>query len=123
MARQPIRRFERMLPLVYFAAVALLAVALLPTVLRPPTQQPNQSAELSPDAPPNANQQAIMTALGRAQSGTAGTGDSSPLDAGAPSGVTTTTTPSLASVVQAPRACPHGVGSPPRQTDWIYAPP
>src|SRR5436305_1649811 len=62
---------ERFLPLGYLVAAAACAVIILPSALRPPTQQPNQTAELSPDAPPDKNQTAIIGSLNRATSGVA----------------------------------------------------
>lgn len=101
--------------------VALIAVLLLlPTVLRPPRLPPNTSAELSPDAPPDENQTAIVSSFNRATSGIGiegtGTGQSE-----APGGVLTAPAPPPA--VEAPRACPGGFGNPPRQVEWVYAAP
>ena len=45
-------KVERFLPLGYFGLALAAAVMLLPSALRPPAQQPNQTAELSPHAPP-----------------------------------------------------------------------
>ena len=44
---------DRWLPLLYFAAALVLAVIVLPSSLRPPKQEARQTAELSPDAPPD----------------------------------------------------------------------
>ena len=74
MAEQRGSKVERYLPLIYFAVALVLVIAVLPTVLRPPQQQPHQSAELSPDAPPDKDQQSIISSLGRGQSATAGSG-------------------------------------------------
>ena len=54
---------ERYLPLVYFGAIVLIAGILLPSALRPPNQQPNQTAQLSPDAPPDKNPDALISSL------------------------------------------------------------
>ena len=111
---------ERYLPLVYFGAIVLIAGILLPSALRPPNQQPNQTAQLSPDAPPDKNPDALISSLNRASSGTAGTGNTgAAVGAGglaSPGGPTPPTT-------FAPRACPKGVGNPPRQVESIYAAP
>src|SRR5205814_1973211 len=110
------------LPLGYFAAALAMAVFLLPSALRPPTQQPNQTAELSPNAPPDKNQAAVIGSFQRASSGVAAPSPGGPSTTVAK--VTTTTVPAAApAVVQVARACPHGFGSPPRQVESIYAPP
>jgi hypothetical protein len=113
---------ERYLPLVYLGlAVALLAVV-LPSSLRPPPQEANQSAEFSPDAPPDDNTESIIASLGRAQSGT-GSIDGA---VGAGGGIPTTTTfpPAAGGRSGAPpRACPRGFGNPPRQIESIYSAP
>ena len=112
---------ERFLPLGYVAAAAACAVIILPSALRPPTQQPNQTAELSPDAPPDKNQTAIIGSLNRATSGVAA------LPGGGTEPTTTTLPkeppPQGNSVVTVPRACPRGFGNPPRQVESVYAPP
>src|SRR5437764_348587 len=111
---------ERWLPLVYFGAIVLVAVVLLPSALRPPNQQPNQTAELSPDAPPDKNPDALIPSLNRASSGTAGSGNTGQAQGAgglsSPGGNPPPTT-------LAPRACPKGVGNPPRQVESIYAAP
>src|SRR5437867_957482 len=56
-----------------FALIAMLGVILLlPSALRPPPDRANQSAELSPDAPPDQFQSSIIQALGRGSTSTAG---------------------------------------------------
>ena len=113
---------EKVLPLVYFAMAVASAIALLPSALRPPTQQPNQSAELAPNAPPDKNQAAIIGSLQRATSGVAaranpnGSAPATPTTAPLPQ-------PQQAPTVTVPRACPHGFGTPPRQVESVYAPP
>src|SRR4051812_1502008 len=99
--------------------MALVALIALPSALRPPNQQPNQTAELSPDAPPDKNQTAIISALNRATSGVATNDEVA---------TTTTTTPPQQAAAPPnappppPRACPGGVGNPPRQVESVYAP-
>src|SRR4051794_7182837 len=70
------RTVERWLPLAYFAIGLALVVAILPSVLRPPATPPTESAELSPDAPPDEKQEAIVSGFSRASSGTAGSNPS-----------------------------------------------
>ena len=61
---------ESYLPFGYLGVALVLVGTLLPTSLRPPNQQPPQSAEFSPDAPPDKNNvESILSALGRASSG------------------------------------------------------
>ena len=115
---------EKFLPLGYFGVAIACAVLLLPSALRPPSQQPNQTAELSPNAPPDKNQAAIIGSLQRATSGVA----AAPATGTGPAGPTTTTTappppPAQTPTVTVPRACPHGFGNPPRQVESVYAPP
>lgn len=100
-------RVTNALPLAYFAAALLLVVATLPTILRPPQQPPTQTAELSPDAPPDPDQQSIISSLNRSTSGVVGAGIEV-----ADGGATTTT---LAPKAVA-RACVRGFGNPLRQT-------
>ena len=115
---------ERWLPVAYFVAALLLAVALLPSILRQSPPQPNQTAELSPDAPPDPHQQPLIAALNRAQSGTAGNGNGN--GAGAPGGAGsagTVTPPAAGPPGITPRSCPFGFGNPPRQTFSLYSGP
>jgi hypothetical protein len=118
------RPHERYIPLVYFALALGLVAILLPSALRPPPPQTNQSAEFSPDAPPDENTDSIIAALGRAQSGT-GSGDAVGGNGG---GIPTTTVPAAGSPTGAPsaappRACPRGFGNPPRQIESVYSAP
>ena len=87
-------------------------VALLPTVLRPPQQPPTQSAELSPDAPPDEAKESIIAALKRAQSVTAG---ATPVD-GPPEEL-----PAVAPIVRKPGRGRCSRGTPPRQVPSLYA--
>lgn len=92
---------------------------LLPSALRPPAPQTPQTAQLSPDAPPDKNADSLIASLNRASSGTAGTdalggltpgGDNNPLDVAGPPPPKT-------------EGCPHGFGNPPRQTESPYSAP
>ena len=105
---------ERYLPLGYFVMAVLLVVVLLPTVLRPPPPEQNQTAQLSPDAPPDPNQQSIIATLNRASSGTAGTGEGEDV-------VVAPVAPTLPPRVGRSRSCPQAVGNPPRQVESLYA--
>src|SRR3954447_14894490 len=114
-------RSERTLPFVYLALALLLGVAILPTVLRPPRDQPTTSSGFSPDAPPDKNQSSVFSSFQQASSGT-------------PGGVTQQAAAATA-VTQPPppppppppktvaSACPYGFGNPPRQIESVYAPP
>src|SRR3712207_2497653 len=105
------RRGERSVAAAYLVVATALIAAVLPSVLRPPPDQPNASAEFSPDAPPS-DQDALVATINRATSATAGAipvGDDAPaidLNGGtgaAPTGPGGPTPSSL------PRACPRGV--------------
>ena len=114
---------EKYAPFAYFGVMAIVALIALPSALRPPSQQPNQTAELSPDAPPDKSQTAIISALNRATSGVAG----SPAP-GQPQGQEPTlqgavAPPTTQPPPPPPRACPSGVGNPPRQVESVFAPP
>jgi hypothetical protein len=110
-ARSSSRSFERYLPIAYFLVALALIAVFLPSALRPPPQNANNSAEFSPDAPPDKND-SILSSLGRAQSGTTGEGNENGI---APGGGTPPVLP--------PRACPRGYGNPPRQVESVYAAP
>lgn len=99
------------MPLVYLALALAIVGTLLPTSLRPPPEDPTTSAELSPDAPPDDNPDAIVASFNRGQSATAGGGEG----VGGP--------PAKATGRAPPRACPRGFGNPPRQTESLYSPP
>ena len=132
MARRTLKRsrrgVERYLPLVYFFVAIALIVIVLPTALRPPPQQATQSAELSPDSPPD-QADSLVSSFSQGSSSTAGAGDQAPTGNGltgaagggngGPGGGNLPGPPDkLAS-----RACPAGVGNPARQTPNVYAPP
>ncbi|HZU71382.1 MAG TPA: hypothetical protein VE990_01300 [Acidimicrobiales bacterium] len=111
---------ERWLPITYLGAVLALAVALLPSALRPPPQQQNQTAAFSPNAPPD-QRQTLFDAIHQASSGTAGAGG--PTAAAAPLTSTSTTIPNQptnAINLQA-NYCPFGVNG--KQTPNVYSPP
>src|SRR5213593_1210149 len=115
---------EGWLPVAYFVAALLLAAALLPSILRQSPPQPSQTAELSPDAPPDTHQQPLIAALERAQSGTAGNGNGN--DAGTQGGAGSArpvTPPAARPPGVTPRSCPFGFGNPPRQTFSLYSGP
>src|SRR5205823_3080497 len=59
------KTLEKYLPVIYFAVAIALVLIVLPSALRPPPQQANQSAELSPDAPPQDNQESIVAQFNR----------------------------------------------------------
>src|SRR4051812_302699 len=107
----------------------LLIVALLPSALRPPAPQTNQTAQLSPDAPPDSKTDSLIASLNRASSGTAGagTGTGAPDQAGNGAGPTGEgpTPPTTVPPPPPPqtKACPHGFGNPPRQTESPYSAP
>ena len=95
-------------------AVAIVLVALvLPSALRPPPDQAQSSAALSPDAPPADEAETIIQSMQQAASRTAGaqpTGD----EPGPPATTTSTV------VLPSRGLC---FGEPPRQTESAYAPP
>ena len=101
----------------YFVAALGLVVVLLPSVLRPPQQPPTQTAELSPDAPADEDQQSIISALNRGQSGTVGGELPGELD------TSPAHTLPIAPAKRQILGCPRGFGTPPRQWQSVYAPP
>src|SRR4051812_30887342 len=108
-------RSDRYLPLVYLLVALLLGVIILPSVLRPPREQPTTSSGFSPDAPPDKNNQAsVFSSFQQASSGT-------------PGGVTSegqqVAAPPPPPVKEVASACPYGFGTPPRQIESVYAPP
>ena len=58
----------RFMPLVWLGAAAIFVVTVLPSVLRPPPDTANTSAEFSPDAPPEDDPDAIIQSLRQAGS-------------------------------------------------------
>lgn len=111
---------ERYLPLAYFAVALLLVAAVLPTILRSTPPPTDQSAALSPDAPPDPSRQSIIASLQLGSSGTAGSGPGQ--GNGGPGGGSPPPPPPPPAAVAA-RACGSGVGNPPRQTFTLYAAP
>src|SRR5436190_16491846 len=68
------RRSDHAMPVAFMGLGLLLIVILLPSALRPPAPQTNQTAQLSPDAPPDSKTDSLIASLNRASSGTAGAG-------------------------------------------------
>lgn len=88
------------------------AVLVLPTALRPPQPPPPTSSALSPDAPPDATEEVILTELGRGRSATAG------------GAFRVASTPNEPQVTTLPGLKPRKgtcFGDPPRQTESLYA--
>lgn len=115
------RRSHRLPLLLYVVAIGTV-VAALPTSLRPPQQPGSTAAELSPDAPPDDSADAIVSALRRGTSGTAGAGPGEGDNLGAPATSGASPAPVAASVPP-PRFCPNGFGDPPRQVESLYSAP
>lgn len=63
---------RRAVPLTYIGTAMVLAAMLLPSALRPPPDQANQSAALSPDAPPEEQAEQIIQSVQQAEGGGAG---------------------------------------------------
>lgn len=103
-------RRSQLLPALYPLLALVVAVAFLPSALRPPPEQTSDSAALNPDAPPDEQSEQIIQSLRQAAGGAAGAQD-------AP--VTTTTT------VPAPTVNAFGkcFGNPSRQTESVYSAP
>lgn len=105
------------MPIGMLLLAAVLAVVVLPSSLRPPPDQANTSAELSPNAPPEKKPDAIISSFTQAGSKTAGA--SRPTATGT---TVTTTTPPQPKPVERP-STGQCYGDPPRQTESVYAPP
>ena len=126
------RRASNWVPIGSFVAALLMAVLVLPTLLRQSPPQTNQTEQLSPDAPPN-SQQSLIAALNRGSTYTAGAGAGPGVGQGigkgpgGPGGSTTTTTApppkpqQVASAPPVPSYCPYGYGTPQRQTFSVYS--
>ena len=124
MARR-MSKAERTLPSVFVAVMFAMVVLLLPTVLRPVDPLTNESAEFSPDAPPDENE-SIVAALNRGTTATSGSGDGvgdSPNTEAVAQGIEED------ELVEAPPP-PKGrasrgrcSGNPPRQVESVYGPP
>ena len=109
-------RGANVVPYGYFL-VALAAITLLvPTILRVPPDQATESAEFSPDAPPD-DVETIVAVLHRGTTGTAGTGDGQGFEGVGPGGPPAAVEPPP----PPPRACRFGYGDPPRQASSLYA--
>jgi hypothetical protein len=110
---------------VYFALLLVAVVVVLPSALRPPPDPATNSAEFSPDAPPDEQQDAIVAALNRGSSATPGalgdpqgTGPQAVELALEPGSLAQPPTPPAP-----PRSCRNGRGDPPRQVESLYAAP
>lgn len=100
---------------VYLLVAALVAALALPSALRPPADEATTSAELSPDAPPEDQADAIISSLEQAASRTPG----AIRGRGATEAATTTTTEPPRRRAPVRNRC---YGDPPRQIEAIYAP-
>ena len=112
------RSASNWIPIASFVVALLMAVFVLPTILRQSPPQTNQTAQLSPDAPQN-NQQSLVQALNRGSTSTAGAGAGK--GAGAGGGKLPPPPPPKAQ--QIPSSCPFGYGNPPRQNFSVYSAP
>jgi hypothetical protein len=116
-----LRRFG---PATYLVIAIVVGLLFLPSALRPPPEQTNDSAALSPDAPPDDQAEQILQTLEQAKGGGAGaiagqgsggaTGDAPPPDA--PTTTSTTAKPG-------PPAKSRCFGDPPRQIPSVYSAP
>ena len=120
-ARTRSQALEQWLPVGYFVAILAAVVVVLPSTLRPPQTPPTQSAELSPDAPPDKNQPSLVAAFNRAQSGTAGASNVAAAGGVQAGGAAAPGPPSPAPTFKP--AFGHCVGKPPRQVESLYAGP
>lgn len=112
------RSASNWIPIACFVVALLMAVFVLPTILRQSPPQTNQTAQLNPDAPQN-NQQSLVQALNRGTTSTAGAGNGH--GAGAGGGVKPPPPPQRAQPI--PSSCQYGYGNPPRQTFSVYSAP
>ena len=112
------KRRRLAIPTVHLGCAMLAIVLLLPSILRPPPDQATQSAQLSPDAPPEEEAETIIQSLRQAGSRTAGgrVVEAAAQTPGAPPPPTTTTT---AKPVKPARG--RCYGDPPRQTESLYS--
>src|SRR5258708_30594077 len=109
------KRAENAVPVAFLGLGLALIALLLPSALRPPAPQTPQTAQLSPDAPPDNKTESLIASLNQATSGTAGAGTGD-LGAGGDAGLLG---PPPVSTV----GCPHGFRHPPPQTQSPYSPP
>src|SRR2546425_6421543 len=112
------RRAENAVPVAFMGLGMPLIAVLLPPALRPPAPQTPQTAQLSPDAPPDNKTESLIASLNRASSGTAGAGAGAASDLNAAGDDTLLAAPPPNTV-----GCPHGYGNPPRQTESPYSAP
>lgn len=110
-------------PVGYLLVALSTAVLLLPSALRPPPDQTNDSAALDPGAPPDQQAAEIVQSVQQARGGGAGAvqGPGTPSPAGrvGPSGAPPTTPPPPVG----PPAKGQCYGNPPRQTQSVYSAP
>src|SRR4051812_39728392 len=66
------RRSGAVLPAVYLGIACIVAVLVMPSVLRPPPEQQQSSGALTPNAPPDDKPETILQSLRQAASHTAG---------------------------------------------------
>src|SRR6185436_1344979 len=66
------RRSGVVLPAVYLGVACIVAVTIMPSVLRPPPDQQQSSGALNPNAPPDDQPDTILQSLQQAASHTAG---------------------------------------------------
>ena len=109
---------ERWLPLGYLGLAIAIVALVLPSALRPPPQQQNQTAQLSPNSPQD-KRLALYAFLHAASSGSAGAGVGNA--ALPPVSTTTTLPPTGSNVTLQANYCPFGVDG--RQTPDVYSPP
>ncbi len=105
----------RVQPVLWLFAALVFVVAVLPSVLRPPPDSANTSAEFSPDAPPEDNPDAIIQSLRQAASRTAGGVGTVPDEPPPPV--------KPVEPVKLKPAKGTCYGNPPRQIDSLYAAP
>ncbi len=108
-ASSPARR-ARLLPALYPLLALIVAVAFLPSALRPPPERTNDSASLNPNAPPDEQQEQVIQSRQQAAGGGAGVSE-----------VPTTTT--TAPAPKGPARSGLCIGNPARQTDSVYSAP
>lgn len=114
---------ERSLPVALSGLVFLMTVLLLPTVLRPVDPLTNESAEFSPDAPPDENQESIVESLNRGTSATSGEGEGVGETVGESDELGEGEAPEAPPVMEGPASRGACFGSPPRQVESVYSPP
>lgn len=98
-----------LIPALYPLLALVVAVAFLPSALRPPPERTNDSASLNPNAPPDDQSQQIIQATRQAQGG-----------AGSDETAASTTTTIPAPTKLASGRC---FGNPLRQTESVYSAP